>query len=66
LDWVLVLFRAPGLVWAQVWDLVVVRVAWVLERGLAQVWAKVRVLASALVAALVRVWVQGWVLEGSV
>ncbi len=64
LEGVLALFRAPGWVWAQVRDLVVVGVAWVLERGLAQVWAKVRALASALVAALVQVWV--WVLEGLV
>lgn len=69
-EWVtgraLALVRAPGWVWAQVWDLVVVRVARVLGAELAQAWAQVWALASALVAALERVEVQGWVLEGPV
>jgi hypothetical protein len=56
--------RALALVRAQVWELVVVRVAWVADW--AKVWVQVRALVLALVAALERVEVQGWVLEGPV
>ena len=53
-----------ALVRAQVWELVGVRVARVADW--AKVWVQVRALVLALVAALERVEVQGWVLEGPV